>query len=169
MIIWTIWASWISPDATVTKHPSKDLMRYLLIDLDVNLVRFSTPANRSGELSQIRVADWLPPRVGQEWSRGRLLDIRLENNIIRFLLHFRIDQKYFLFPIHSADSTSHCVVGKWNDNLGNYRGPVLQFCPLQKSPGRKSAPFGLRAREEKEPITDLWDANSQNLSRHDYW
>ena len=52
---------------------SSDL--YLLMDLDVNLVPLSVAANQRREFMKILHCDWLPPKVGQEWRRGRFQDI----------------------------------------------------------------------------------------------
>ena len=47
---------------------------YLLTDLDVNLVRLSVEANQRRGFTEILHCDWLPPKVGQDGCRGRLVD-----------------------------------------------------------------------------------------------
>ena len=53
--------------------------KYLLIDLDVNLFPLSVAANQRPGFSEILHCDWLPPKVGQDWLRGRLVDIDRRN------------------------------------------------------------------------------------------
>ena len=48
---------------------------YLLIDLDVNLVPLSVAANQRRGFTEVLHCDWLPPKVGQDLRRGRLVDI----------------------------------------------------------------------------------------------
>ena len=51
------------------------MARYLLIDLEVNRVPLSLAANHRRGFMEILLCDWLTPRVGQDWRRGRLVDI----------------------------------------------------------------------------------------------
>ena len=44
---------------------------YLIIDLDVNFVRLSVAANQRPEFLEILNSDWLSPKMGQDWRRGR--------------------------------------------------------------------------------------------------
>ena len=52
---------------------------YLLIDLFVNRVPHPVAADRRRVFLQVLHCDWLPPRVGQDWRRGRLVDIDFYN------------------------------------------------------------------------------------------
>ena len=54
---------------------------YLLIDLDVNLVQLSAPANHRGVFPWI-LADWLPAKGGQDWRRGRYIEKKICKIII---------------------------------------------------------------------------------------
>ena len=48
---------------------------YLLIDLDVNLVPLSLEANQRRVFMEILLCDWLTPRLGKDWRRGRKADM----------------------------------------------------------------------------------------------
>ena len=50
---------------------------YLLIYLDVNLTSLSATSNQSGVVPLILVANWVSPKVRQDWPRVRLEDILL--------------------------------------------------------------------------------------------